>query len=333
MNLYFDHNATTPPSPAVMEAMEKALRESWGNPSSVHAQGQQARRVLDRARERVAAFLGAEADEILFTSGGTEANNHALRGAAAWKPEGALVVGAIEHSSVLEPCEALAQEGRTVRRLEVDSQGRVQVDSEALQGPLAVVSVMRCNHDVGTLQPVAEVAAFAKTRGAMVHTDAVQAAGKVALNVKALGVDLLSLSAHKFHGPKGVGALYVRRGLALPPLLLGGPQERRWRAGTENVPAIAGMAVACEEAANHLEQRTLRLRSLRDLLERAVLETVPGAHIHAAEAERAPHTSMILFEGVRAEDLLLNLDLEGIAVSMGAACHSESRKPNPVLLA
>lgn len=334
-SIYLDHNATTRPHPAVVEEMRACLEEGWGNPSSTHRHGQEARRILDRARARVARLIGAEPEEILFTSGGTEADNLALRGAAALRPEGAILASAIEHSAVMKTCKALESEGRGLRILPVDAEGILSLPAfdAALREPVALVAVMLSNNDLGTLQPVREVAARARSLGALVHTDAVQAAGKVPIAVRDLGVDLLALSAHKLYGPKGAGALFVRRGLALPPLFHGGPQERRLRAGTENLPGIAGFGKACELALAELERRAAHSLALRQTLERGILAAIPGTRIHGHTASRTPNTAMISFEGVVAEDLLLNLDLEGVSVSLGAACSSESRKPNPVLLA
>ncbi|MBK8791869.1 MAG: cysteine desulfurase [Holophaga sp.] len=333
--IYLDHNATTPPHPAVVEEMRACLEQGWGNPSSIHAHGQTAKRILDLARHRVAALVGAEPEEILFTSGGTESDNQALRGGSILRPEGAILTSAIEHSAVLDTCKNLAAQGREVRILPVASNGILDFDAlkAPSNGPVALVSLMLANNDLGTLQPVRETTEWAKTQGAIMHTDAVQAVGKIAVDVRELGVDLLSISAHKLYGPKGVGALFIRRGLQLPALLHGGPQERRLRAGTENLPGIAGFGKACELAKAHLERRSAHCRHLRDLLERGVLEGISGTRCNGDPKQRVPNTSNLSFEGLIAEDLLLNLDLDGISVSLGAACQSESRKPNPVLKA
>jgi cysteine desulfurase len=333
--IYLDHNATTPPHPAVVEAMRACLLEGWGNPSSLHALGQDARRRLDRARAQVAALIGADSEEVVFTSGGTEADNHALRLGSRLKGGCRILTSAFEHSAVLDTCRALEAEGFTTARLPVDAEGLLSARSlePELTEDVALVSVMLANNDLGTLQPVAEIAAMARARGIPVHTDAVQAVGKVPVEVKALGVDLLALSAHKLYGPKGVGALFVRRGLPLAPLLTGGPQERRLRAGTENLPGIVGFGVACELAKHHLAERAHHLRQLRQRLEEGILQTIPGTRLNGHPERRVPNTVNISFRGLTGEDLLLNLDLEGVAVSLGAACQSESRKPSPVLLA
>ena len=323
-DIYLDHHATTPPLPEVLAVIQAC---PWANPSSLHGFGQEARRALDRAREQVAALIGADPEEIVFTSGGTEADNLALRTAS-----GPITVSAIEHSAVLETCRVLETRGATVARLPTTPQGLVDPTVDLLPGT-ALLSVMLANHDLGTLQPVAALATRAHALGALVHTDAVQALGKISVNVRELGVDLLSLSAHKVYGPKGVGALFVRRGLELRPQITGGPQERRQRAGTENLPGIVGFGVACRVALERLESRTAHVRRLRDRLQMGILEGIPGTHLNGAREPRLPGALNVGFEGLLGEDLLLNLDLEGIAVSLGAACHSQSRKASPVLLA
>lgn len=333
--IYLDHNATTQPHPAVVEAMRTCLEETWGNPSSPHGFGQDAKRLLDQARAQVAALIGAEAEEIVFTSGGTEANNQALRLGSQLKSGRRILTSTIEHSAVLDTCRAMEGQGFSTTALPVDSEGLLIASTAeaALDEDAAMLSIMLANNDLGTLQPVGELAAKARVMGIPVHTDAVQAAGKIPVNVRELGVDLLTLSAHKFYGPKGIGALFVRRGFALAPLLTGGPQERRLRAGTENMPGIAGFGAACEVAKSKLEARGAHARRLRDLLERGILEGIPGTRLNGHPEQRVPNTLNLGFEGILAEDLLMNLDLEGIAVSLGAACQSESRKPSPVLLA
>jgi cysteine desulfurase len=323
-SIYLDHHATTPPLPEVLEALRAC---PWGNPSSLHGFGQEARRALDRAREQVAALLGADPEEIVFTSGGTEADNLALRGTS-----GPIVTSAIEHSAVLETCQVLETRGVTVLRLPVDPQGRVDPQAD-LPPDLALLSLQLANQDLGTIQPVAALAARAHALGALVHTDAVQAVGKIPVDVREMGVDLLSVSAHKLYGPKGVGALFIRRGLGLTPLLTGGPQERRLRAGTENLPGIVGFGVACRVARERLETRAAHVRRLRDRLQAGILEGIPGTRLNGAPEPRLPGALNVGFAGIPGEDLLLNLDLEDIAVSLGAACHSQSRRASPVLLA
>jgi cysteine desulfurase len=339
--IYLDHNATTPVRAEVLEAMLPCFRERFGNPSSIHREGQAARRALEQARAEVAALVGAGApSEIVFTASGTEADNLALRAAVARRrAEGRsprVVTSAIEHSAVLRPCEALAREGICVELVPPDADG--VVDPARLVAALAadggdVVSLQLANSDVGTLQPVAELARLARGRGALVHCDAVQAAGRIAVDVEELGVDLLSLSGHKLGGPKGAGALFVRRGLELAPLLLGGDQERGRRAGTENVPALVGFGRACALAAAERAASASRTAALRDRLERGILARVPGARVNGGGAARLPNTLNVTLPDVDGESLLMNLDLLGIAASAGSACSSGSEEPSHVLLA
>lgn len=336
-SIYLDHNATTPPAPEVVDAMSRALREEFGNASSVHAFGQRAKAALDEARTEVARLVGAEPGDVVFTAGGTESDNLALRGAleAARTPRARLVVSAVEHEAVLNTARALARRDHPLTILPVDSEGRVSPESlEAELGPdVALVSVLAANNETGVIQPVADLASAARARGTLFHTDAVQAAGKIPVDVKALGVDLLSIAAHKFSGPKGVGALWIRRGTPLGPVVTGGRQERNRRAGTENVPAIVGMGVAARLARERLAVEAARLASLRDRLEAGVLGAIPGARVNGGGAPRVPNTTSIAFDRVEAESLLIALDLEGIAVSTGSACSSGTLEPSHVLRA
>ena len=336
--VYLDHNATTPVAPEVADRMDRAVRELWGNASSVHHFGQQAKAGVDDARSQVAALLGAEASEIVFTAGGTEGDNFALRGAAeALEPTGRrhLIASTIEHEAVLNTLKALARRGWRVTLLPVDQSGIVHPDSlrEVITDDTAVVSVMHANNEIGTVQPVAELAAIAKARGALVHTDAVQTAGKLPIDVHALGVDLLSVSAHKFYGPKGIGALWVRRSVRLLPFVTGGRQERNRRAGTENVPGIVGLGVAAERAMSKLTAESARLAPLRNRLETGVLSAVSGSERNGAAEPRVPNTANISFSRIESESLLIGLDLEGIAVSSGSACSSGTLEPSHVLKA
>lgn len=338
MRVYFDYNATTPPAPEVIERVAGATRDLFGNASSVHHFGQQAKAALDDARSAVAALLQADPSEVVFTSGGTEADNFAIRGVAdALEPMGKrhLVVSAIEHEAVLNTAKALAKRGWRVTHVPVDQSGVVSPERvrEALTDDTALVSVMHANNEIGTIQPVAEIAALAHARGALMHTDAVQSVGKIPVNVRALGVDLLALSAHKFNGPKGAGILYVRRGTRLLPILTGGKHERNRRAGTENVPAIVGMGVAARLAAQKLEAEGVRVAALRDRLEAGILAAVPGTAVNGEGSARVPNTTNISFDRVEAESLLIALDLEGIAVSTGSACSSGTLEPSHVLKA
>jgi cysteine desulfurase len=338
MRIYFDHNATTPVDPAVIDAMTAVLRDDYGNASSVHHFGQQAKARLDDARTAVAALIGAEASELVFTSGGTEADNFAIRGVAeALEPTGRrhLIASAIEHEAVLNTLKALARRGWRTTLLPLDSRGIVDPGSleAALTDDAALVSVMHANNEIGTIQPIAELARIARSRGALFHTDAVQSVAKIPVDVAALGVDLLSLSAHKFNGPKGAGALWIKRGTRITATMTGGKHERNRRAGTENVPAIAGLGAAAVRARTKLAAEGQRLAGLRDRLERAVLATVPGTAVNGAPEPRVPNTTNISFDGVEAESLLIALDLEGIAVSTGSACSSGTLEPSHVLRA
>jgi cysteine desulfurase len=335
---YFDHNATTPVAPEVVEAVARALSDTFGNASSVHAYGQRAKAALDDARGAVARLIGAEPAEIVFTGGGTEADNFAIRGATdalVARGRRRIITSAIEHEAVLNTARHLEKRGFELTILPVTSDGVVTVDAlrGVIRSDVAIVSVMHANNEIGTIQPVAELAAVAHEHGALMHTDAVQSVGKIAVDVRPLGVDLLSLSAHKFYGPKGTGALWMRRSARLAPLLTGGRHERNRRAGTENVPGLIGLGVAAALAARALTSESDRLGSLRDRLERQVLATVPGTVVNGAGAPRVPNTSNIGFTGIEAESLLIALDLEGFAVSTGAACSSGTLEPSHVLKA
>jgi len=332
-----DHNASAPVRPEVVEVMSAALRDLCGNPSSLHWYGQQARRAVDRARGHVADLVGAEPEEIVLLSGGTEANNLALDGALAPRgPAGRrVIISAIEHQAVLHPAQALQDRGAALVHVGVDSHGLLLLDdlAAALAPGAALVSIMLANNDVGTVQPLEQAARAAREAGALVHTDAVQAVGKIPVDVGALGVDLLSLSGHKLGGPKGVGALYVREGTPLAPQLLGGHHERLRRAGTENLPGIVGLGEACRIARVELGQVATRVSELRDGLEQGILGAVADALPNGHPDLRLPNTSNIRFCGLDGEALLLNLDLEGIAVSNGSACTAGTREASHVLLA
>jgi cysteine desulfurase len=336
--IYLDHNATTPMHPLAVERMVTVLREEFGNPSSVHHYGQRAKAALDGARSAVASLLGADPSAIIFTSGGTEGDNYAIRGIAeALEPTGRrhLIASAIEHEAVLNTLKALARRGWRTTLLPVDQSGIVSPDAlrSALSDDTALVSVMHANNEIGTIQPIEEMARVAHERGALFHTDAVQSVGKVTLDVNTLGVDVLSLSAHKFYGPKGVGAMWVRRGLRLSPIVTGGRQERSRRAGTENVAGIVGMGAAADYARESMIEEGRRLSALRDSLEEGILGVVPGTAINGARSPRVPNTTNISFDRVEAESLLIALDLEGIAVSTGSACSSGTLEPSHVLKA
>ena len=336
--IYLDHNATTPPTTAVVERMTTTLREEFGNPSSVHHFGQQAKAALDEARSAVAALVGGDPSEIVFTSSGTESDNYAIRGVAeALEATGRthLIASAIEHEAVINTLKALARRGWKTTLLGVDESGIVTLRAleDALTDDTALVSIMHANNEIGTIQPIAELARAAKARGALFHTDAVQSAGKIPIDVKALGVDLLSISAHKFYGPKGVGALWVRRGVRLQVPITGGRQERSRRAGTENVAGIVGMGVAAREARLKMAEEGVRLAALRDRLEEGILRSVPGTVVNGARTPRVPNTTNISFDRIEAESLLIALDLAGVAVSTGSACSSGTLEPSHVLKA
>jgi cysteine desulfurase len=338
MRIYFDHNATTPVDPAVAETIARVTLEEFGNPSSVHHFGQRAKAVLDEARSSVASLIGGEPSELVFTSGGTESDNFALRGVAeALEPTGRkhLIASSIEHEAVLVTLRALARRGWKVTLLPLDTTGIVKPESleQAITNDTAIVSVMHANNEIGTIQPVADLATIAHAHGALMHTDAVQSIGKIPVDVRALGVDLLALSGHKFNGPKGVGALWVKRGARVTSILTGGKHERSRRAGTENVPGIAGLGVAAQRAARKLTIESPRVAALRDRLEAEILARVPGTAVNGAREPRVPNTTNISFEAIEAESLLIALDLEGVAVSTGSACSSGTLEPSHVLRA
>src|SRR5262245_9308740 len=317
MRVYFDYNATTPPVPEVAEAVGRATLDLFGNASSIHYFGQQAKSAIDEARSAVAALIHADPSEIVFTSGGTEADNFAIRGGAeALEPTGRrhLIATAIEHEAVLNTLKALARRGWKTTLISCDQSGIVSPDRvrEAISRETALVSVMHANNEIGTIQPIAAIAATAREHGALMHTDAVQSTSKIPVDVRALGVDLLSLSAHKFGGPKGIGALWIKRGVRLAPYMTGGKQERNRRAGTENVPAIAGLGAAARAAREHLASYAPAMTALRDRLESGILAGVPGTAVNGDPSRRVPNTSNISFEGVEAESLLIALDLERI---------------------
>jgi len=338
VRVYFDYNATTPLAPEVIDAVARASRDIFGNASSVHHFGQQAKAAMDDARSAVAALIHGDPSEIVFTSGGTEADNFAIRGVAdALEPTGRrhLIASAIEHEAVLNTLKALTRRGWRTTLLAVDESGIVSPDRlrDALADDTALVSVMHANNEIGTIQPIAELATIAHARGALLHTDAVQSVGKIPVDARALGADLLSLSAHKFNGPKGAGALWIKRGTRMQPMVTGGKHERNRRAGTENVPAIAGLGVAAQLAAGKRAAEAVRAAALRDRLEEGILRTVPGTAVNGARESRVPNTTNISFDRVEAESLLIALDLEGIAVSTGSACSSGTLEPSHVLRA
>jgi cysteine desulfurase len=332
--IYLDHNASSPLLPTAREAMTRVLAQGAGNASSLHAPGRAARLVIESARQEVARLIGALPEEIVLTSGGTESNNLAVFGAAAAAPAGRPVVTSdIEHPSVLGAMQELERRGMEVRRVRPTRDGVVPASDvlQAVDGSAALVSLMLANNEVGTLQPVAEVGAELRRRGILFHCDAAQAAGKVPIDVRGLGVDLLSIAGHKFGGPQGVGALYVRRGLELHPHLRGGGQELNRRPGTENVAAIAGLGAAAAEAASSIGESARRQSTLRDFLEDEVSRRLPGARVNGRAVTRIPNTSSLAIRGVTGESLVVALDLEGIAISAGSACSAGTIRRSHVL--
>ena len=347
--IYLDNSATTPIAPEVLEAMLPFLRDKFGNPSSIHFFGQESRAAVDKARHQVASLINARPSEIIFTSGGTESNNLAIRGlmeriASGPGTDGGgtdrhhVVTSVIEHPAVGSVCDRLEELGFEVTRLPVYDDGIVRIEDvkAAIRDNTALISVMAANNEIGTLQPIEEIGRLVKdlrTGGRKIwfHTDAVQAAGKIPVDVEAIGCDLLSISGHKFNAPKGIGALYVRRGVRLAAQNLGGRQERGTRGGTEPVPNIVAFGKACEIAEETLEENGSRVRRLRDRFESEVLERISGVTRNGDAGHRLPNISNLSFEAVEGEGLLINLDLQGIAVSTGSACSSGSLEPSPVI--
>src|SRR5271165_2306712 len=332
--VYFDNNATTPLLPEVLEAMRPYFGEKFGNASSIHQQGQQARSAVERAREQVGELLNCRAAEVVFTSGGTEGDNLALFGMTA--PGDHVITSAIEHHAVLNSCNRLEAMGCTVTYLPVDGRGLVDPDDirRALRPETKLISIMFANNETGVLQAINEIAKIAVEADVYFHTDAVQAAGKVPIDVKEIGCDLLTISAHKFHGPQGTGALFVRKGTLLQPLFYGGRHERSRRAGTENVPGIAGLGKAAEFARHGFTDGSVeRMTALRDRLERTIVECIDQVGVNSAGAPRVPNTTNIVFDCLEGEAMVIALDLKGLSVSTGAACSSGAIEPSHVLTA
>jgi cysteine desulfurase len=343
VRIYLDNSATTRTDEAVVEAMLPFFTESYGNASSIHQWGQRARQAIEEARQQVASLIGADKAEITFLSGGTEADNLAIKGIAEAHAEKGrhIITSQIEHHAVLNCCHQLEKSGWRVTYLPVHSEGIVRIEDvrHALTDETALITVMQANNELGTLQPLQEISELVRERRQAgqkhlhLHTDAVQSVGKIPVNVKHLGVDLLSLSGHKLHGPKGIGALYVRRNVRLKSQMHGGHHERDRRAGTESVPLIAGLGKAAELAQQRLNEEMPRLRELRDYLEAEILRRIPDTQRNGAAQPRLPHITNISFEHVEGEGLLISLDLKGIAVSTGSACSSGSLEPSHVLTA
>ncbi|EEG78997.1 cysteine desulfurase NifS [Dethiobacter alkaliphilus] len=334
--IYLDHGATTKMNPEVLETMMPYMTEIYGNPSSIHFFGREVRKAVEEAREKVAAAIGAQPREIIFTSGGTESDNLAIRGVArALRKKGNhIITSAVEHHAVIDTCNALKDEGFEVTAVPVDEHGMVNVkDVEAaITDQTILITIMMANNEVGTIMPVAEIGKLAKERGITFHTDAVQAIGSLPVNVEEINCDLLSMSAHKFYGPKGVGALYVRKGTKLKVYNFGGAQERKMRPGTENVPGIIGMGKAIELAVTDLEQKTEQVRKLRDKLIDGLMQ-IEDTKLNGHPQERLPGSVNVSIQYVEGESLILSLDLKGIAASSGSACTSGSLDPSHVLMA
>lgn len=337
--VYLDNAATTRVHPEVVQAMLPYFTEQYGNPSSPHSWGQEAEAALMRARAQVAAALNAaKSEEIIFTGGGSESDNMVLRGVAhAYARKGRhIITSAVEHHAVLHTLEAMEREGLAeVTYLPVDADGLVSVQdvADAIRPDTILVSIMFANNEVGTIMPVAEIGALCRERGVLFHTDAVQAVGHVPVDVQAQNIDLLSLSAHKFHGPKGIGALYVKKGVRVPALILGGAQERGKRAGTENVPGIVGLGAAIERASAHLEEHAAHMRSLRDRMIAGVEQRIPDVKLNGHRTKRLPGNVNFSIRYIEGESILLMLDINGVAASSGSACTSGSLDPSHVLLA
>lgn len=334
--IYMDHSATTAVREEVFEAMKPYFLEHFGNPSSLYSYGREARKAVEEAREKTAAAIGAEPREIVFTSGGTESDNLAIRGVARalQKKGNHIITSAVEHHAVLDACLALKEEGFDVTVLPVDEHGMVSLSDveKAITDKTILITVMMANNEVGTIQPVAQIGELARSRGIVFHTDAVQAVGKIPVNVNDIKCDLLSISAHKFNGPKGVGALYIRKGTRLKVFTFGGAQERKMRPGTENVPGIVGMGKAIELAVAELDKNAAHMKALRDRLIEGLLK-IPDVRLNGHPTERLPNNVNISVLYVEGESLILSLDLKGIAVSSGSACTSGSLDPSHVLLA
>ena len=333
MTVYFDHNATTPLEGAALEAMLPYLTERHGNPSSIHSPGRIVRAAIDTAREQVAALVGAHPTQVIFTSGGTEANNLAFNLLSNYRP-GLLLVSAIEHPSVLEVAKLWQSRAWQLDLLPVDDNGVLSMPSAKtmLGDKPALLSCMMANNETGAIQPVSELAKLAREQGVIVHSDAVQAVGKIPVSFNASGVHLMSISSHKIYGPKGVGALIIDKALDLPPMLLGGGHEKGWRSGTENVAGIIGFGVAAELALKQLDDRRSHMLSLSQYLESA-LKSIDGVHIISESAQRLPNTLLIALPGIEGETLLMNMDARGFALSSGSACASSDIGPSHVLSA
>ncbi|MDF1532359.1 MAG: cysteine desulfurase NifS [ANME-2 cluster archaeon] len=337
VNIYMDNSATTRPDPEVVSAMLPYFNEYFGNASSLHSFGQEAAGALNRSRQHVADLIGAQPDEVIFTSGGTESDNLALKGIAYLnKNKGKhIITSVIEHPAILNTCKNLQENGFTVTYLPVDDQGLVDPGDveDAIKSDTILISVMHANNEIGSIQPIEDISRLAHEKGVLVHTDAVQSVGKIPVNVDDLGVDMLSLSAHKIHGPKGVGALYVRKGTRLESLIHGGGHERDKRSGTENIPGIVGLAKAAELSGQRLKKDAAYMANLRDVAITKILDSIPDSYLNGHPTMRLPNNVHLRFSYVEGESMLMLLNMKGVAVSTGSACSSKSLEPSHVLAA
>ncbi len=333
--IYFDHNATTPVDSEVFDAMLPYLKEEWGNPSSIHWAGRQPRKAVEDAREKVAAFFNCAPLEVIFTSSGTESDNHGIKGLAYAKKDRGnhIITTKVEHPAVLNTCKHLAKDGFNITYLDVDADGLIDIENlkASITDKTILITIMYANNETGVISPVEDIAKIANEKGIAFHTDAVQAAGKVPIDVKTLNIDLLSVSGHKLYGPKGIGALFAKRGVRLVPLIHGGHHERNRRGGTENVAGIVGLGRACEIAARDMAKESTHQLMLRDRIEKGLSGKIPHIKINGHLEKRLPNTANISFEFIEGESILLNLDMKGIAASSGSACTSGSLEPSHVL--
>ncbi len=333
--IYLDHNATTPVYPEIFKAMEPFLKDNWGNPSSIHWAAREPRKAVDSAREQVAGLFGCQPNEVVFTSSGSEGNNFAIKGIANSKKSKGnhIITTVVEHPSVLNTCKYLSREGFDVTFLPVNSQGMIDLSQlkDSITDRTILITIMFANNETGTIFPVDEIGSIAGEKGVVFHCDAVQAAGKLPLDVDKLNVDILSISGHKLYAPKGVGAVYVKRGVRLTPLIHGGHHERNRRAGTENVAGIAALGKACEVALRDMEKETSHILGLRDKLHRGLVERIDHIRLNGHPEKRLPTTLNVSFEYIEGESILLNLDMKGVAASSGSACTSGSLEPSHVL--
>ena len=331
--IYLDNAASTKIHEDVLETMLPYLKEQYGNPSSIHRYGRLSHKAIEKARKQIASLINAEPSEILITSGGTESNNTALRGMAMKNPSSQIITSSIEHDAILEPCKKLSQNGFDIDYLPVDSFGMVDILElkNHISEKTRLVSIMFGNNEVGTIQQISEIAKICNEKNILFHTDAVQAVGKIPIDVKELGVDLLSISSHKLYGPKGVGALFIKNGISIDPVILGGGQENGLRSGTENVANIVGFGKACEIAKTHLDENMSNMKKLRDYMIERVLEEIPQVTLNGHSESRLPNNTHFTFLGVNGEDLIIKLDEYGIAASTGSACSVNTQKASHVL--